>query len=239
RPNRRGRRRTAPHHHLRPQDQITRDSLLSSKSPGTSQGTKTSTTIGAQVTSPIQETQGAPTRAELVARAVPLQPLLRAHASDGEINRRQADEVIAGLAAAGMFPLPQPAKFGGYPADVRTVLEVGEALGTADGSAAWLVGLGSAASWLAGLLSPRAQEEVFGSDPDARIAGSANPIPGRRVDGGLVVSGRWPYASGSDRAAWAAVAVAVVDDSGENVEPFMCLVPASEMRLGDTWHGVG
>ena len=228
-----------PHHHLRPQDQITRDSLLSSKSPGTSQGTKTYTTIGAQVTSTIQETQGAPTRAELVARAVALQPLLRAHASDGEINRRQADEVIAGLAAAGMFRLHKPAKFGGYPADVRTVLEVGEALGTADGSAAWLVGLGSTASWLAGLLSPRAQEEVFGSDPDARIAGSANPIPGRRVDGGLVVSGRWPYASGSDHAAWASVAVAVVDDSGENVEPFMCVVPASEMRLDDTWHVVG
>src|SRR6202012_2002928 len=139
RPNRRGRRRTAPHHHLRPQDQITRDSLLSSKSPGTSQGTKTSTTIGAQVTSTIQETQGAPTRAELVARAVALQPLLRAHASDGEINRRQAEGVSACLAEAGMFRLHNPVKFGGYPADVRPVLEGGDALGTADGSAAWRV----------------------------------------------------------------------------------------------------
>lgn len=187
----------------------------------------------------IQQVQGTPTRAELVARAVALQPLLRAHASDGEINRRQHDEVNAGLSAAGFFRLLKPARFGGYETDVRTVIEITEALGAADGSAAWLVGLGSSAAWMTGLSSPRAQEEILGSDPDVRLAGSAHPAPARRVDGGLVVSGRWPYASGSHHAAWAGISAAEVDDAGQLVEVYMCLVPSSEMRLDDTWHVVG
>jgi 3-hydroxy-9,10-secoandrosta-1,3,5(10)-triene-9,17-dione monooxygenase len=191
------------------------------------------------MTSTIRTTPETPTRAELVARAVALQPLLRARASEGEINRRQADEVIAGLTGAELFRLFKPARFGGLESDVRTVLEVTEALGVADGSAAWVVGLGSVASWMMGRASLRAQEEVFGSDPDARLAGSAHMCPARRVDGGLVVSGRWPYASGAHHAGWAGVVAAVADDSGRRADAYMCLVPSAELRLDDTWHVVG
>jgi alkylation response protein AidB-like acyl-CoA dehydrogenase len=192
------------------------------------------------MTSSVQTTQRTPTDAELVARAVALQPLLRARASEGEINRRQDDEVIAGLSAAGFFRLLKPARFGGYSTDVRTILEITEKLGTADGSAAWLVGLAATASWAIGRSSARAQDEVFGSDPDVRLAGSAGtPAPARRVAGGLVVSGRWSYASGSHHAAWAGIVVAAADDSDRPVEVYMCLVPSSEMRLDDTWHVVG
>jgi 3-hydroxy-9,10-secoandrosta-1,3,5(10)-triene-9,17-dione monooxygenase len=187
----------------------------------------------------MQLAQEAPTRTELVARAVALQPLLRAHASHGEINRRQADEVIAALTSAGFFRLLTPSRFGGYSADLRTIVEITEALGTADGSAGWLVGLGSTASQLVSGGSARAQQEIFGPDPDARLAGSGHPVPARRVDGGLVVSGRWPYASGSPHATWAGLGALVVDDDQHSADVYMCLVPASDLRLEDTWHVVG
>lgn len=191
------------------------------------------------MTSDILETTATPTRAELIARAVALQPLLRAHASDSEGNRRLDDAVVAGLSDAGLFRLLKPTRFGGYATGVRTVVEITEALGVADGSAAWVVGLGAAASWMMGLASDRAQEEVLGSDPDVRLAGSAHPAPARRVDGGVVVSGRWPYASGSHHAAWAGISAAVIDDAGQVVDVYMCLVPSSEVRLDDTWHVTG
>jgi alkylation response protein AidB-like acyl-CoA dehydrogenase len=212
------------------------EASYSCATPGTS---RTFTTIGAQVTSDILETTATPTRAELVARAVALQPLLRAHASDSESNRRLDDAVIAGLSDAGLFRLLKPSRFGGYATGVRTVVEITEALGVADGSAAWVVGLGASAGWMIGLSSPRVQEEVLGSDPDVRLAGSAHPAPARQVDGGLVVSGRWPYASGSHHAAWAGISAAVIDDAGGVVDVYMCLVPSSEMRLDDTWHVAG
>jgi 3-hydroxy-9,10-secoandrosta-1,3,5(10)-triene-9,17-dione monooxygenase len=189
--------------------------------------------------SAVQTVPTTPTRAELVARAVALQPLLRAHACEGEIDRRQTDAVIAGLTDAGFFRLGKPDRFGGYLTDLQTVMEVTEALGTADGSAAWVVGLNATASRLTARSSPRAQQEVFGTDPDAGIAGSAHPVPARRVNGGLVVSGQWGFASGSPHATWAGIAAVVMGDEDQPADPYMCLVPASELRLEDTWHVVG
>jgi len=58
---------------------------------------------------------------------VELQPLLRKHAAAGEVNREQADEVIDGLTAAGLFRLMKPSRFGGYEGGLRTLLEVAEA----------------------------------------------------------------------------------------------------------------
>ena len=85
----------------------------------------------------------------------------------------------------------------------------------------------------------RAQQEILGVDPDVRLAGSSHPALARRVDGGLVINGRWAYSSGSHHAAWVEVAAAVIEDSGKRVDRYMCLVPSSEMGLDDTWHVVG
>ena len=191
------------------------------------------------MTSTARGVQTPPTDAELVARAVALQPLLRAYGSDGDLNRRLDDEVIAGLSAAGFYRLFKPAQFGGYSPSVRTVLEITEALGEADGSAAWLVGLGATTHLMLGRSEVRAQEEILGFDPDVRTAGSNQPIRARRVEGGVVISGRWPYSSGSHHAAWVGLGATVADDSGQRVDPYICLVPSSELRLEDTWHVAG
>src|SRR5215510_9616581 len=88
-----------------------------------------------------------PTRAELVDRAVNLQPLLRKWLADSDIQRRQADDVIEALTAAGFFRLNKPRRFGGYPVDLRTTLRITETLADADGSAAWVVGLAATGAW--------------------------------------------------------------------------------------------
>jgi 3-hydroxy-9,10-secoandrosta-1,3,5(10)-triene-9,17-dione monooxygenase len=180
-----------------------------------------------------------PTREELVSRARALQPLLREHVAAGDTERRTTDAVIDGLTAAGFFRLLSPRQFGGYEVDVRTVLEITELLGEVDGSVAWLVGLGSTAAWMAAHFSEHARSEVFAENGDARIAGAATPGPARRVEGGLRVSGRWAYASGSPHATWAGLIAMLTDDSGQPGDAFWCLVPASELRLEDTWRTTG
>ena len=120
----------------------------------------------------------------------------------GDTERKASDAVIDAVTAAGFFRLLSPQQFGGYEVDVRTVLEISELLGQADGSVAWLVGLGATATWLAAHFPDRARSEVFADNGDARIAGAATPGPARRVEGGLRVSGRWAYASGSPHATW-------------------------------------
>ena len=177
---------------------------------------------------------------ELVARARALQPLLRKHAAVGELLRRLPDPVSDALTEAGMFRLLTPRRFGGYDVDLRTVMEVCETLAQGDGSASWLVSIGSTGAWMAGhLCSPRAQEEIFRLDPDARVAGTGAPGSARRVDGGVRISGRWSYASGAYHADWAALAAVVAGESEGPVDAMFCFVPAQQLRPEKTWHTVG
>ncbi|WP_234388728.1 acyl-CoA dehydrogenase family protein [Streptomyces sp. AS58] len=179
-------------------------------------------------------------RAELVERARALQPLLRARAAQGESDRVVPQEVIDELAAAGVFRLLTPRRFGGYETDLRTLTEVSEALGEADGSTAWTAMIISVTNWLASLFPDKAQEEVFGADPDARVTGVAAPTGmGRRVPGGWIVSGKWSYNSGAPYATWAAVGALLQDEAGQVVDQALVLVPASELVIEDTWHTAG
>jgi 3-hydroxy-9,10-secoandrosta-1,3,5(10)-triene-9,17-dione monooxygenase len=185
-------------------------------------------------------TAAIPDRAELVARAASLKPLLREHAAQMDTERRLVAEVNTALVDAGMFRLLTPARFGGYEAGLRTTVEVVATLGEADGSAAWLVSIGTAATWLLGMVSREAQDTVFGADPGARLAGSAStPGVARRVDGGFLMSGRWSNASGAQDATWASIAAAVLDDEGTVVDAVMATVPASDLTVEDTWHVIG
>jgi 3-hydroxy-9,10-secoandrosta-1,3,5(10)-triene-9,17-dione monooxygenase len=187
-----------------------------------------------------------PSCEELVDRAKTLQPLLCQHAAAGDASRRQPDEVIAGLTEAGLFRLLTPRRLGGYETQLRTVVAVTETLGEADGSAAWLIALGSAHAWMAGLTSERAQQDVFGTDPDVLIAGriprvaaAAESPWAQHVERGVRIGGRWAYTSGSHHAKWVLLGATTVDDAGQPSDQLVCLVPASELRMEDTWHTVG
>jgi hypothetical protein len=139
-------------------------------------------------------------RAELVARAVELQPLLRERAGQMDAERHLADEVNAALVDAGMFRLLTPKRLGGYEADLRTTVEVVSTLGEADGSVAWLVGIGTGASWLLGMVSSDAwqdpknwstflRESIISEcvgKPTQLVAGRRVSVP-RRVSMGRVV----------------------------------------------------
>lgn len=180
------------------------------------------------------------TRAELVERARSLQPLLRAEAEVAEADRIVPASVIEAMSEAGLFRLLTPRRFGGYETNLRTLTEVTEALGEADGSAAWTAMIISVTNWLASLFPDKAQEEVFGADPDARVTGVAAPTGvGRRAPGGWVVSGKWPYNSGAPYATWAAVGALLQDESGVVVDQALVLVPASQLSIEDTWHTAG
>jgi alkylation response protein AidB-like acyl-CoA dehydrogenase len=99
--------------------------------------------------------------------------------------------------------------------------------------------VGSVAVWVAGVTSAQAQKDLFGADPNARVAGGGAPGQARRVDGGLRLSGRWSFASGAHHATWAALSATVTDDAGVPVDGVMCLAPVSEVRMEDTWRTVG
>lgn len=179
-------------------------------------------------------------RNELVGRAASLRPLLEKNAARTEEDRRVAEENIQAIADAGLFKITVPKRYGGYEANFRTHLDVSAALAEGCGSTAWVVALTNVCNWFTSLYPQRAQDEVFGANPNARVAGVFSPTAQtRRVDGGLVVTGKWYYSSGCLHADWAVVGVPVVDEAGEMVDQGLALIPASELEIEDTWFVTG
>jgi len=174
------------------------------------------------------------------AQASALVPLLRKNAAQCESDRRLPAENVEALADAGLFNLTVPRRFGGQEANFRTFLEVGAELGRGCGSTAWVYTLINVGNWMAGLYGDRAQREVWGADPNARVCGVLAPnATSRAVDGGQIVTGRWGFASGCLHAQWAIQGIPVVDQSGQQIDQGFALIPMSELTIEDTWYVAG
>jgi alkylation response protein AidB-like acyl-CoA dehydrogenase len=178
--------------------------------------------------------------AELVRRAAKLRPLLEQNAEQTDSLRRLPDANVAALKEAGVCRLMVPKRFGGHQTSVRTYIEVMAELGRGCGSTSWVASLINVCAWLAALFPERAQQDVWGTNPDAWTAGSlaphGNAVP---VSGGWRVTGRWPWASGCLHAQWAACGIHMNDESGQTVNFGLSLMPMSEVSIEDTWFMAG
>jgi len=182
----------------------------------------------------------APTAAELVERARELAPLIRKHAAAGEANRRVEEEVIAATAKAGLMRVCTPKRYGGWEMNTRAMLDVSSAVAEADGATGWVVNLNNICCWLTSLLPVKAQDEVFGADPDARVSGVLTPsATTTKVDGGYRISGAWHYNSGGWHSQWALLGFPIVNEAGEPVDQGLGWVPMAELEREDTWFVAG
>jgi alkylation response protein AidB-like acyl-CoA dehydrogenase len=181
-----------------------------------------------------------PDTAALIERAAVMRPLLERSAEKTDSLRRLAEENVQALKDAGLCKLMVPSRLGGYQTSVRAYIDVMAELGRGCGSTAWVASLINVCAWLASLFPERAQQDVWGTNPDAWIAGSLAPngttVP---VDGGWRVTGRWPWASGSMHAQWVACGIHMKNDAGEMVNLGLSLMPINEVTIEDTWFMAG
>ncbi|GAB3180235.1 alkylation response protein AidB-like acyl-CoA dehydrogenase [Micromonospora palomenae] len=181
-----------------------------------------------------------PSSDELVARAANLVPLLRSNAETTEKQRRVVEENIEAIKAADLYRISVPSRLGGLQTDVTTSLRVSVELARGDGSTAWATTLMNVSAWMIGLFPDRAQQEVWGEDPTARVCGVLAPTAtSRKVEGGLVVTGRWGFASGCLHSQWAGLGIPIVNEAGEPIDQGMALIPMSDLSVEDTWYVAG
>jgi alkylation response protein AidB-like acyl-CoA dehydrogenase len=96
-------------------------------------------------------------------------------------------------------------------------------------------------------LAPHIAAELFGRDPRVVLAGSVAPAgTATVVAGGYRVSGRWPYASGSQHCTWVFGGCHVLHGDQPRLtaagapEVRMVLIPAAQATiLEDTWEVSG
>lgn len=177
---------------------------------------------------------------EAIERARSLVPVLRERASDAEANRSMLKETEHDLHRAGLFRYVQPRRWGGMELDFVSLFDIPAEIGRGCASTAWNVANLGVHHWMLALYDERAQEEVWGANPDALIAsGIAFPQGrGRKVDGGFVISGQWSFSSGVDCSEWNMLA-AIIRDGERVIDHRMCLVHKSEYEIMDDWRVLG
>ncbi|UVH57764.1 oxidoreductase [Variovorax paradoxus] len=171
--------------------------------------------------------------------------LLRTHAREGEELGVLAPATLQALHDAGAFKITLPIELGGYALGARDTAEIVNVLGRADASAGWTVIVSSAArNTLA--FSQRARDEVF-SEVDSWVGplmfGATILAPhvgeGRKVEGGFMVKGKWPFGSGCRIAAWGSVGIGYVDPETGAHRRAMGIVSRDQYEILDDWKVMG
>jgi indole-3-acetate monooxygenase len=185
---------------------------------------------------------------DVVEVARSLQPLVRAHADEAERNRRLSDPVRIAMAEAGLFRMAAPAAYGGLEVDPVAMIRAIETISEADGATGWtlMIGIETVGMGL-GALAPSTAASLLGDNPALVCAGAINPLGrARPVEGGFMVNGRWPYASGCDGADYFWGGCLLEDDRGEPLRAprgyrlsRQIVVPRSDYTVLETWQAAG
>ena len=178
----------------------------------------------------------------MVARAKALIPELRDRAAKTEELRRLPPETERDLHETGLFRIVQPKRVGGSEFDYVALVDCADAIGQADASAAWNFANISSHHWMLAMFDKRAQDLVWNTNPNALIASSFIFPAGRarKVDGGYVLRGSWPFSSGVDSSDWNMLASVVSsEDEADGIEYRIFLVNKNDYRILDTWNATG
>ncbi|SCB43273.1 3-hydroxy-9,10-secoandrosta-1,3,5(10)-triene-9,17-dione monooxygenase [Bradyrhizobium shewense] len=180
--------------------------------------------------------------AAMIAKARALVPRLRERAARTEELRHLPSETEMDLHEAGLFRMLQPARIGGAELDYVALVDCAELLGQADASVAWNLANLASHHWMLGMFEQKAQDLVWGRDPDALIASSFIFPAGRatRVEGGYQLRGSWPFSSGVASCEWNMLASVVYsDDEADGIEYRIFLLPKGDYSVLDTWNVAG
>ena len=178
--------------------------------------------------------------AQAVANARALIPRLRERAPRQEAARSLLPETLSDLQQHGLFRFLQPKRYGGMELDFIALIDITTELAKGCASTAWNVGNLAIHNWFLCQFDPRAQDHVWGADPNALIAGGIAYPQGRatRVEGGYQISGYWNFSSGVDPSEFNQLAVTVRD--GDNIIGYrMCVLHKSQYQIVDDWHVLG
>jgi alkylation response protein AidB-like acyl-CoA dehydrogenase len=179
---------------------------------------------------------------EIVAE---VEPTLRQYAARAEAERRLAPEAMAALIDAGVIRSQLPRSLGGLELDYLSALRLIEELSYIDSAAGWVSFIASAIAPFAGLLPPRAADEML-ADPRAVVVGAWFP-PGTAepVQGGYRVTGQWAFGTGSNHATWFTGQALVTDNGVPRIgpdgqpQPLIVFFPAAEAEVLDNWNTLG
>ena len=153
-------------------------------------------------------------------------------------DQQVSADVVQLMREAGFYRALVTKRFGGDELSPAAFLRMVERLSEVDGSAGWVASFGFSAIYLSALPIPTL-EKIYADGPDVIFAGGIYP-PQKAVvvDGGLEVSGRWSWGSGSTGADIVGVGIKVEGDAGGGL-PLIAVMPASKVQIDPNWDVIG
>ena len=147
-------------------------------------------------------------------------------------------EVVDLMRQAGFYRALVAKRFGGEESTPMDFLRMVERLAQVDGSAGWVASFGFSAIYLSAL-PVETLETIYADGPDVIFAGGIYPpqkaIP---VNGGLEVSGRWSWGSGSTGADIIGVGIKVEGGDSGGL-PLIAVMPAAKVKIERNWNVTG
>jgi alkylation response protein AidB-like acyl-CoA dehydrogenase len=171
-----------------------------------------------------------------VEKARGFRAFLQGEAPAGEKRRSPTAAVHQMLNDEGFLRLLLPQRLGGYGLSPTDFCRVQIEIAKGDPAISWVMQIINGTSWITSLAPDGVQDAVFGEGPQP-VCGAYNP-PGkaRKVDGGWIINGKWPYMSGSRQSTWAQQGVVLEGYEGPVVPGIsMCYLPMDAMTIEDTW----
>src|SRR3954447_26941599 len=155
--------------------------------------------------------------------------------SEIDDDRQLPEELVALLGDSGLLRAGAPAEVHGLELPPGVALRCAEAVARGNASAGWCVSIAITSSLLVAYLPTSSRDALFG-DGRGIAAGVWTPRgKGRTVDGGVVVSGRWPFCRGITHADMM-FAGCLVDDQ---CVPSVVALGKQDLGVLDTWHTLG
>jgi alkylation response protein AidB-like acyl-CoA dehydrogenase len=176
----------------------------------------------------------------MVAKARELRPLFQAEAAEGEKRRSPTDAATKALFDNNILSAFLPKRLGGVGLSTTDFCRMQIEIAKGDPAISWVAQIINGTSWVTSLGPDSVQDAVFADGP-AAVCGAYNP-PGkaRKVDGGWIINGAWPYTSGSRQSTWAQQGVVLEGYDGPVVPGIsMVYIPFSDLTITDSWYVTG
>jgi len=182
-----------------------------------------------------------------LTKARRLVPEIAARAAQSEQDRRLAADTVQSMVESGLVQMAIPNEYGGLESHLSDTLKVVEEISYADASAGWCLMNYQTTAFGAAQLPPSAATGIFAGPERTVPAGVLAPTGrGRFVDGGMIVSGRWAFASGCDNANWLLAAVVITDDDDNpqfnldgSPQVLLPFFKRNQFEILDTWRVSG
>jgi alkylation response protein AidB-like acyl-CoA dehydrogenase len=175
----------------------------------------------------------------LAANVRKILPDIAERAERAERERRVPIENIEDLRRAGYLRAFIPAKYGGLELTPPEFAQATRLIAGSCASTAWAGSLLSAHAHAIASCSPQLQEEIWGADPEALVCSSVAPVgKATPTEGGIRLSGRFSWSSGSQHAQWAFVGFLAQGPSG-GPEPHFAVLPRKDYVIEDVWYSMG